>query len=164
MLSVQHLPPKRTAELMSEVLRLSVSQGSFVSWQADAAAALVAFDETLAWGLSTAPVPGADETGIRVNGNLAWVHAVRTEKLTRYTVSPRRGYTAMEDAGVLVALKPGTVLTTDFFKPYWRLNVIHAVCGAHLSTSASARFRPLAPMGRNSWPLTRLDCSFDRVT
>lgn len=41
--------------------------------------------------LSAAAVVGADETGIRVEGRLSWVHAARTEALTRYTVSARRG-------------------------------------------------------------------------
>ena len=51
---------------------------------------------------------GADETGIRVAGALAWVHAARTDTLTRYTVSSRRGVEAMLDAGVLPALARDT--------------------------------------------------------
>ncbi|WP_427019160.1 IS66 family transposase (plasmid) [Pseudarthrobacter sp. P1] len=162
MLSVQHLPLKRTAELMSDVVRAPVSQGSLVSWQAGAAAALDGFDEALARGLSRAPVLGADETGIRVDGKLAWVHAARTEKLTRYTVSPKRGYQGMEDAGVLTALKPDTVLTTDFFAPYWRLNVIHAVCGAHLSRELVATAEV---DGQEGWaqPMERLLAENNRV-
>ena len=57
---------------------------------------------------------GADETGIRVNGKLVWVHAARTDALTRYTVSPKRGYEGMKDAGVLTALAPATVLVSDY--------------------------------------------------
>ena len=162
MLSVQHLPLKRTAELMSEVVGAPVSQGSLVSWQAEAAAGLAGFDETLVRGLSSAPVLGADETGIRVNGKLVWVHAARTEELTRYTVSPKRGYSGMKDAGVLTALKPDTILMTDFFAPYWRLDVIHAVCGAHLSRELVAASEVA---GQEGWavPLERLLAEINRV-
>lgn len=162
LLTVQHLPLERTAQLLGEVVGAPVSQGSLVSWQEAAAASLDGFDKTLAQGLFAADVLGADETGIRVNGELAWLHAARTETLTRYTVSPKRGYTAMEDAGVLTNLAPGTVLVTDFFAPYWHLDVTHAVCGAHLSRELVA-----APevAGQEGWtaPLERLLAEINRV-
>ena len=162
MLNVQHLPLKRTAELMSEVVGAHVSQGSLVNWQTEAAAGLDGFDKILAHGLSAAPVLGADETGIRVNGKLAWVHAARTDTLTRYTVSPKRGYQGMEDAGVLTALKPDTILVTDCFAPYWRLDVIHALCGAHLSRELVAAAEA---DGQESWaqPMERLLAEINRV-
>ena len=162
LLNVQHLPLKRTAELMGEVVGAPVSQGSLVSWQEAAAAALIGFDETLLRGLSQAEVLGADETGIRVNGKLVWVHAARTDALTRYTVSPKRGYEGMKDAGVLTALAPATVLVSDFFRPYWRLDVIHAVCGAHLSRELVAAAEA---DGQESWaqPMERLLAEINRV-
>jgi len=83
-------------------------------------------------GLTGAAVLGADETGIRVDGALAWVHAALTDTLTRYTVSGKRGVEAMIEAGVLAGLSPDTVLVTDFWAPYWTFNLTHAVCGAHL--------------------------------
>ena len=67
--------------------------------------------------MQAAPVLGADETGIRVDGALAWVHAARTDDLTLYTVSARRGVEAMREAEVLPALVPGTVLVHDFWAP-----------------------------------------------
>ncbi|WP_427017488.1 DUF6444 domain-containing protein [Pseudarthrobacter sp. P1] len=70
LLTVQHLPLKRTAELISDLVGAPVSQGSLVSWQAEAAAGLDGFDEALVRGLSAADVLGADETGIRVDGKL----------------------------------------------------------------------------------------------
>ena len=162
LLTVQHLPLERTAQLLGEVVGAPVSQGSLVRWQEAAAAALDGFDKTLAQGLSAAEVLGADETGIRVNGKLVWVHAARTETLTRYTVSPKRGYTAMEDAGVLTNLAPGTVLVTDFFAPYWCLDVIHAVCGAHLSRELVAAAEV---DGQEGWavPMERLLAEINRV-
>lgn len=132
LLPAQYLPLARTAELLSEVLGAPVSEGSLAGWQAAAAAGLAGVDALLRDALAAAPVLGADETGIRVDGTLMWVHAARTDRLTRYTLSERRGVQAMREAGVLGSLPPTAVLVTDFWGPYWNFEVVHAVCGAHL--------------------------------
>jgi transposase len=132
LLDAQHLPLARTAELLAEIVGASISPGSLAGWYADAAADLDGVDAALRAGLAGADVFGADETGIRVDGALAWVHAARTDTLTRYTVSDQRGKDAMLAAGVLPALSPQAVLVTDFWSPYWDFDVVHAVCGAHL--------------------------------
>lgn len=132
LLAGQYLPLARTAELLTELVGAPISQGSLAGWQLDAAAGLDPFVAAVTAGLSAAPVLGADETGIRVDGALAWVHAARTDDLTLYTVSRRRGVEAMREARVLDALAPETVLVHDFWAPYWAFDVTHAVCGAHL--------------------------------
>lgn len=132
LLAGQYLPLARTSELLTELVGAPISQGSLASWYFDAAAGLDPFVDAVTAGLQVAPVLGADETGIRVEGALAWVHAARTDALTLYTVSQRRGVQAMREAGVLPALAPDTVLVHDFWAPYWTFDVTHAVCGAHL--------------------------------
>ena len=132
LLAGQHLPLARTAELLGELVGAPISEGSLAGWYTQAAAGLDGFDAALKSALGAADVLGVDETGARVDGGLAWIHAARTDTLTRYTVSARRGTVAMIEAGVLPALSPETVLVSDFWSPYWKFDVIHAVCGAHL--------------------------------
>jgi hypothetical protein len=81
-----HLPARRPAPpagphrgLLGELVGAPVSDGSLAGWYADAAAGLDGFDAALREGLADAPVLGADETGIRVDGALAWVPAARTD-------------------------------------------------------------------------------------
>jgi transposase len=71
-----------------------------------------------------------DETGARVAGRLHWVHSASTSLLTLLTVHAKRGKVAMDQAGVL----PGFagVAVHDGWAPYWRYEVTHALCGAHL--------------------------------
>ena len=109
----------------------AVSQGSLAGWYTAAADATEPALAVVTAGLAAAEVLGADETGIRVDGGLAWVHATRTDELTRYTVSAKRGVAAMTVAGVLPALAADAVLH-DFWAPYWHFDLTHAVCGAHL--------------------------------
>lgn len=132
LLAAQHLPLARTSELLCELVGAPVSEGSLAGWYTAAADGLDGFDAALKSALADADVLGVDETGARVDGGLAWIHAARTDALTRYTVSARRGTTAMQEAGVLPALSPDTVLVSDFWSPYWKYDVVHAVCGAHL--------------------------------
>ena len=99
----------RTAELLTELVGAPISQGSLAGWYLDADTGLDPFLDTVIAGLQAAPVLGADETGIGLDGALAWVHAARTDDLTRYSVSARRGVEAMREAGVLPALSADTV-------------------------------------------------------
>lgn len=163
LLAAQHLPLARTAELMSELVGAPISQGSLAGWYADAAADLDGFDAALRQGLAGAGVLGADETGIRVDGRLAWVHAARTDTLTRYTVSDKRGVEAMSAAGVLPALSPKAVLVTDFWSPYWSFDVVHAVCGAHLGRELVAAAE-VADQAGWAEPMDRLLCEINRTT
>jgi transposase len=138
LLAAQHLPPARVVELFGELFDAPVSEGSLAAWYAAAGEQLAGFDAALAARLARARVLGGDETGIRVEGQTRWVHATRTEALTRYTVSARRGIEAMTAAGVLPALAPDAVLVHDFWAPYWGFEVVHAVCAAHLLRELTA--------------------------
>lgn len=162
LLAGQHLPLARTAQLLADLAGARVSQGSLQSWYMDAAAGLDGFDDVLRQRLVAADVLGVDETGIRVDGRLAWVHAARTDLLTRYTVSKRRGAEAMTEAGVLPELTPDTVLVHDFWGPYWTFDVTHAVCGAHLGRELVAA---CDVEGQQVWaqPLDRLLTEINRT-
>jgi transposase len=138
LLTAQHLPLARTAELCAELLAAPVSEGSLAAWSAAADGELAAFDVVLADRLAAAVVLGADETGIRVEGKTRWVHATCTDTLTRFTVSTRRGAPAMREADVLPRLAGEAVLVHDFWAAYWSFDVAHAVCGAHLLRELTA--------------------------
>jgi transposase len=71
-----------------------------------------------------------DETGARVAGRLHWVHSASTSLLSLFTVHAKRGRVAMDQAGVLPRF--GGVAVHDGWAPYWRYDVTHALCGAHL--------------------------------
>ncbi|MBO4368672.1 MAG: IS66 family transposase, partial [Desulfovibrio sp.] len=72
-----------------------------------------------------------DETGIRINGHLYWVHNSSSANLTYQTVHQKRGQEGINDNGVLG--NSSGVAVHDCWAPYWKAdNVTHAVCGAHL--------------------------------
>lgn len=126
----QHLPVDRAAQLLADVLGASVATGTLAAVLAEGAAGLDGFLATVRDQLAAAPVAHFDETGARVAGRLHWVHSASTASLSLFTVHAKRGKAAMDQAGVLGGF--GGVAVHDGWAPYWRYEVMHALCGAHL--------------------------------
>jgi len=76
---------------------------------------------------------GADETGIRADGHLMWVHTLCDKLATYLESNKKRGNAGMDEIGLISALGNGTVLTSDFWSAYKKYgNIVNAFCLAHL--------------------------------
>jgi transposase len=71
----------------------------------------------------------ADETGINIGGKNHWLHCVSSPQWTLYYVHAKRGLEAM-NSKPLLALFTG-ILVHDHWKPYFKLDCLHALCNAH---------------------------------
>lgn len=126
----QHIPIKRVAELMADGYGIPVSTGTIVSMVHEGATRLEAFLGSLRDQLAQADVVHADETGLRVDASLHWVHSASTSLLTLYHLDKRRGRVAMDAMGVLEHLSG--VLVHDGWAPYRKYTAVdHALCNAH---------------------------------
>lgn len=125
-----HLPLGRAAAVMSDLLGAPVSPGSVAAWVQDGAEGLGPFTDAVREVITGAPVVNFDETGLRVDGGLGWVHSASTPTATFYTCHARRGREAMDTAGVLPAFTG--IAVHDCWKPYWCYPVEHALCNAHV--------------------------------
>jgi transposase len=126
----QHIPVARVAELLRDSYEAEVSTGAIVAMVQEGAAMLAGFLEEVRCRLRDEDVVHADETGLRVEARLRWVHAVSSGELTYFELNARRGLRAMEDIGVFGHLSG--VLVHDGWGAY-RIydNVTHALCNAH---------------------------------
>ena len=70
-----------------------------------------------------------DESGLRVNGKLHWLHVATTATHVHYSVHEKRGTLAMDATGILPAFTG--VAIHDHWKPYWHYPCQHALCNAH---------------------------------
>lgn len=130
LVAAHHLPLDRAAAVMSDLLAAPVSPGSISAWVAAAGERLAPFTDRVVDLLAEAAVAHFDETGLRVDGRLAWVHAVSTDRLTLYTCHDRRGREAMDAAGVLPAFTG--IAVHDCWAPYFCYPMTHAICNAHV--------------------------------
>src|SRR5512142_2888690 len=150
LVAAHHLPLDRAAAVMSDLLAAPVSPGSINVWVAAAGERLAPFTDRVVDLLADAAVAHFDETGLRVDGRLAWVHAAATDRLTLYTCHERRGREAMDAAGVLPAFTG--IAVHDCWAPYFCYPMTHAICNAHVVRNSSACGRTPARRGRPSSP------------
>jgi transposase len=137
---------KRVAQAIADLFGVPVAQGSVAALTARAARRLEGeFLAAVKAALSHQRLVHFDETGLRVDGKLHWVHSASTGKYSLVYVHPKRGREAMDAGGVL----PGFtgVAVHDAWAPYdCYTDATHSLCCAHLLRElvAAAELDPAA--------------------
>ena len=73
-----------------------------------------------------------DETGVRVQGQLQWLHSASTETHTHLFIHKKRGGEALNSEASILKDFTGTAVH-DCWSPYFNVeNARHVLCGAHL--------------------------------
>ena len=123
---------KRVAAAVADLFGVPISQGSVAAMAGRAARRLEG--DFLGWlrqALTRSQLVHFDETGLRVDGRLHWVHSASTGKYSLVYVHPKRGREAMDAGGVL----PGFtgIAVHDAWAPYdCYTTATHSLCNAHL--------------------------------
>lgn len=129
-LNQHHLVPlARTAALMQDLYGVRLSQASIQRFAQEAALALRPTVAAIGQAVQTAGVVHADETGIRVIGQLHWLHCAVTDTLTWLAPHAKRGTVAFEALGLLEGING--VLVHDGLASYKGLDCTHSLCNAH---------------------------------
>ncbi|MGI5144352.1 IS66 family transposase [Streptomyces sp. CA-106110] len=130
LLTRQHLPYERCAELLADCLDADVATATLLGWAGQAAEAVAPHTEAVRQQLIECEVVGFDETGTRIAGRTCWVHTACTRSLTLYQVHTKRGVKAFEAMGVLPHFTG--IAVHDGWKPYKTYtDAVHALCNAH---------------------------------
>lgn len=125
-----HIPVERTAQIFDDLVHQPVSDATVLKASEELSVSIEPSTEAVKEQLRVAEVLHADESGLRVEGKLHWLHVASTDTLTHYEVHPKRGHEAMDEAGILGAFR-GTAVH-DHWKPYFTYNACdHALCNAH---------------------------------
>lgn len=127
----QLLPYARTAQAMRDLFGCHLSSGTVANIVRECSEALVETELKIKRGLRRSSVIHADETGLRVEGRLGYVHVASNSRLTHYAAAAGRGQTAIEEAGVLP--RYGGTCVHDGWLAYSSFaRCRHALCGVHL--------------------------------
>lgn len=121
----------RIHDLLSALTSASVSTGFIHNTIKDFSASLDSPLEYIKGSLLASPILHGDETGLRANKALVWLHNASNNLFTYQDVSQKRGKAGIEEASVLPNYA-GTLIH-DCWRPYWTfIAVRHGICLAHI--------------------------------
>ena len=125
----QLLPSHRACEVLKDLMNVSVSDGTFYTTRDQCFEHLAPIEAEVKQAIQVAEVGHFDETGLRVNQHLWWLHVASTNGLTYYFVHPKRGQAAMDEMDVLPEFDGKAV--HDGWKSYQTYAYEHFLCNAH---------------------------------
>jgi transposase len=124
------LPNQRLQELFAELFRVPLSQGTLDTILSRTHEKLEEFDIGVRDALIKSEIVHFDESGMRVNKKLHWLHVASNELLTHYAIHPKRGAPAMVAMGILDEFTGYAV--HDHWASYLKFEgCYHIMCNAH---------------------------------
>ena len=108
-----------------------LSEGTIVNTQKVLDKRLTPVVEEIKERLIKSKVLHVDETGVRINGKLNWLHTYCSKEYVYYEVNENRGTEAIDAIGVLTYFV--NILVHDHWKSYYKgTHMTHAECNAHI--------------------------------
>ena len=126
------LPFKKIQDLFNDLYGYSINEGTIISANQSCYENLAQTETAIQNRIIASAAVNSDESGIRCNGKLHWLHVASTALYTYLFVHKNRGKEAIEsDKSILKRLFGWSV--HDCWSSYFNLDHLkHAVCGAHL--------------------------------
>jgi len=146
----QFLSTARTAQALAELFALPVSPGTVAAVTARAGADLDGFLAAARERITAAPVVHVDETGLRVEDRLHWLHSASTGRFSVLPVHRRRGRAAMLAGGVLDRFT-GVAVHDAWAPDDTFTEATHVLCGAHLLRELQAVIDTPDSSDRTGW-------------
>lgn len=128
--SFGYISDKRSSEILGALTGTSISPATIEALTARSAGKVRPALVKIRRELEDAEVTNHDETGIRVDGKIHWVHNTSTPKLTIQTIHRKRGREGIDEHGAIP--NPGGTAVHDCWTPYFGYEGEHAICCAHL--------------------------------
>ena len=124
------IPLARTEELLTDFYGQSPSEPVVIEANHQLVEQTQPSLERVKQQFLTAPIAHFDESGLRIEGKLHWLHVASTLDLTYYHVHRKRGQAGMEAGGILPEFQGGAV--HDHWSSYLKFdNCQHYFCNAH---------------------------------
>jgi transposase len=126
-----HIPVERTAEMMTDLYGQPVSNGTIVAASFQVAEQVAPINTAVKEHLvQTTEVVHLDESGMRVEEKLYWVHVASTAHVTYLELNAHRGTQAHDAIGILPQ-RTGPVVHDDYASYFLYTAAQHSLCNAH---------------------------------
>ena len=127
----QHfIPVDRVCEIFEDIFGIALSPGTCANVDERLFEKLAPFEAGLKVHLLVTSVLHFDETGMRCEKKLHWVHVASSKMATLYTIHAKRGQKAIEAAGILPRFS-GTGVHDHWFPYFAYEQAVHGLCNAH---------------------------------
>lgn len=127
----QHfIPFDRLSQMFQDIYGIAISPATCLAVDHKLFAQLDSFEANLKAHLIASKVLHFDETGMRCNKKLHWIHVASSEGVTFYGIHTKRGQEAMDDFGILPEFH-GTAVHDHWYPYFAYVQVTHGLCNAH---------------------------------
>jgi transposase len=124
------IPTERAQELFEDIFGVPLSEGTIYNTINNLSSKLESFEIWVKNKMLSSPVLHFDETGIRIEKVLHWIHSISNEYYTLYVAHEKRGDEAMKDINILPLYEGNAV--HDYWKSYLTFkNCSHSLCNTH---------------------------------
>jgi transposase len=141
------LPYKKIGLLFNDLFGYSINGSTIFSSSKNCYNKLEESEDIIKSKIINQQVAHADETGLRVEGKLHWLHTVTTQLYTYFYVHKKRGTEALQSEKSILDKIIGW-LVHDCWGSYFKFkDIFHAICGAHILRELQG----LAETGESKW-------------
>jgi len=127
----QHLIPfERVTEIFEDVFGIALSPGTCANMDKKLFQNLAVFEENLKAHLIACKVLHLDETGVRCEKKLHWIHVTSSESATFFGLHTKRGREAVDDIGILPKYR-GSIVHDHWHCYFSYQQVKHGLCNVH---------------------------------
>ena len=127
----QHfIPVERLCQIFEDIFGVGLSPGTCSNIHEKLFQKLESFETSLKLYLLAARVLHFDETGMRCEKKLHWVHVASSHLATLYTMHSRRGQEAMDAANILPRFH-GIAIHDHWFPYFAYEQITHGLCNTH---------------------------------
>ncbi len=151
MLNVHYkLPYKKIQLLFKDLFGYSINESTIFSASQNCYNNLEDTENEIKTKVSLNDVVHADETGLRIEGKLQWLHTATTTLFTYLFVHKNRGKEALESESSILNRLNGWLVHDSWSSYFSFKNYKHAMCGAHILRELQG----LVDIGKSKWAET----------
>lgn len=131
MMIVQMISLIRIQEYYKGLLGRFISQAVMLKYNNQLGISLIAWENAMIVEILKSPVIYVDETSIRVEGKLYWIHTYSAGHIVLQFVHPSRGREAIDEIDIIPRYK-GIIVHDRYSSYFTYTHLLHALCIAHL--------------------------------